>query len=92
MTVTLDAASEDLIRQKVASGRYNDEAKVIRAALRALGEQGCFQQLREKVAIGFEQADRGQLVDYTPELREELIRSALRRAERGESPDPDVVP
>jgi putative addiction module CopG family antidote len=92
MTVQLDAESEVLIHEKVASGRYRDAAEVVREALRALDERERFEQLRGKVAAGFAQADRGDLIDYTAELRDELIRSALRRAQAGEQPNPDVCP
>ena len=92
MAVQLDIESEALIREKVASGRYLDAAEVVREALRALEERERLEQLRIKVAAGFAQAERGELIDYTPELREELIQSALRRAQAGEKPNPDVCP
>ena len=92
MAVTLDTKSETLIREKIASGRYRDEAEVIRAALQALEEHERLEQLRAKIMAGFQEAERGELVDYTPELREEMIRSALRRVKQGEKPHPDVCP
>lgn len=92
MVVQLDTESEVLIREKIASGRYRNEAEVVREALRALDERERFQQLRVKVAAGFAQAERGELIDYTSELREELIGSALQRAKAGEKPNPDVCP
>lgn len=92
MTIQLDTESAVLIREKVASGRYRDAAEVIREALSALDDRDRFEHLRAKVAAGFAQAERGELIDYTPELREELIRSAIRRAQAGEKPNPDVCP
>jgi putative addiction module CopG family antidote len=86
MAVTLDTVSEKLIREKVASGRYQDEAEVIRAALQALEERERFEQLRAKVAAGYREAERGELVVYTPQLREEIIRSALCRSEQAGKP------
>jgi hypothetical protein len=34
----------------------------------------------------------GEGVEYTPELMEQIKRSAIRRWKAGEKPDPDVLP
>ena len=92
MTVQLDAESERRIREKVVSGRYRDAAGVVREALQALDERERFGHLRATITAGFAQAERGELIDSTLELRDEASRSALRRVEAGEKPHPDVCP
>ena len=90
MTIQLDAQSETMIRNKVASGLYRDEAEVIREALDALEERERFLALKADIAAGFEQAERGELIEYTSELRDELIQSAIRRGAAGERPNVDA--
>lgn len=68
MNVSLTPALERIIQEKVKSGLYNSASEVIREALRLLEEQDRLRQmklenLRKEIAIGIEQADRGQLVD-----------------------------
>lgn len=92
MSVQLDRASEALIREKVASGRYRDSAAVIREALAALDERDRFQRLRDLVADGFASAERGELIELTPELMEELAREADEMDRLGQPPNPDVCP
>jgi putative addiction module CopG family antidote len=92
MIVQLDVESEDLIQQKVASGRYHDAAAVIREALDALEERERLQRLRNLVAEGFASAERGDLVELTPQLMEELIREGEEMDRLGQPLDPDVCP
>ena len=92
MTVTLTPELEVMIQQRVASGRYNDASEVVREALRLLEEHEKMEHLRSLLAIGLEQARRGELVEFTPELMEDIRRRAHERFLRGEEPDPDVCP
>src|SRR5688572_29137754 len=69
MPVQLVTESEVLIREKLASGRHRNEAELICKALSTLDDRDRFEQLRAKVAAGFARAERGELIDYTPELR-----------------------
>lgn len=50
------------------------------------------EQLRAKIAIGTEEAERGELIPYEPGLLEELRCEAKQMAEQGQRPDPDVCP
>ena len=81
-----------MIRQQVESGRYNNASEVVREALRLLDEHQRVQHLRSLLAVGLEQAQRGELVEFTPELVEDITRRANERFLRGEEPDPDVCP
>ena len=68
MNISLTPELEDLVNQKVRSGRYRSASEVIWEGLRLLKEQDEFkelrlQELRREVARGIEQADRGELLD-----------------------------
>jgi antitoxin ParD1/3/4 len=92
MNVSLTPQLEAMIRQRVASGRYNNASEVVREALRLLEEHEKREHLRSLLAVGLEQARRGELVEFTPELMEDIARRAHERFLRGEEPDPDVCP
>ena len=92
MNVSLTPELEAMIRQRVESGRYNNASEVVREALRLLEEQERLQHLQSLLAVGLEQAQRGELVEFTPELVKDIARRAKERFLRGEEPDPDVCP
>jgi antitoxin ParD1/3/4 len=83
MNVLIDGQSERLIRERVDSGRYPDAPAVVREALRLLDERDRLQELRAELQIGLEQIERGEVVDYTPELLDELAREAEQNAKDG---------
>ena len=79
------------IQQKVESGHFPDAAEVVREAMRLLDErERKLEALRAKIADGIEEADRGEMDEWTPELRERLRQEALEMHRRGEQPDPDI--
>ena len=92
MNVSLTPELEAMIRQQVDSGRYNSASEVVREALRLLDEHQRVQHLRSLLAVGLEQAQRGELVEFTPEWIEGLDRRVEERFLRGEEPNPDVCP
>lgn len=76
MNVNLTPELEELIRQKVKSGLYNNQSEVVRESLRLLVEQDRLREahlenLRAVLAAGLEQADRGELLDG-PKVVEEM--------------------
>ena len=92
MNVSLTPELEAMIRQQVDSGRYNNASEVVREALRLLDEHQRVQHLRSLLAVGLEQAQRGELVEFTPELFEDIDRRVEERFLRSKEPDPDVCP
>ena len=92
MAIQVPADLEAAIRQKVASGHYDDPAAVVRDALRALEERDRLRSLRASVAEGFAAIERGEGVELTPEVMAEIGREAEERFQRGEQPHPDVCP
>ncbi len=83
MDVRVDGRSATLIRQRVASGRFADAAAVVREALRLLDERDHGQALRAELQIGLDQIERGETVDFTPELLDELTIEAEQNAREG---------
>ena len=72
MNVSLTEELEELVQEKVRSGMYSSASEVIRQALRLLKEQDQLRQirldeLRKEIAIGIEQADRGELEELDVE-------------------------
>jgi antitoxin ParD1/3/4 len=62
--VSLPPDLEDFVASQVASGRYASEGEVIREGLRLLEEQkNAEESLRSAIAVGLEQALRGELLD-----------------------------
>jgi antitoxin ParD1/3/4 len=81
-----------MIRERVESGCYASATDVVGEALRLLDERDRLEHLRSLLAVGLEQSRRGETVEFTPQLIEELGRRAMERYCRGEEPDPDVCP
>ena len=76
MNVSLTSQLEELVQKKVSSGRYNSASEVIREALRLLEERDelkklKLQTLKKDIAIGLEQANKGDLID-SDQVFEEL--------------------
>lgn len=93
MTVHLPADLAASIRQQVASGRFVDEAEVVRAALRLLEVRGRrAQQIRDSVAEGLAAIERGEGIELTPDLMDELEREADELYRQGKQPKPDIRP
>ena len=92
MNMKLAPQTEELVKEKVASGRYGDENAVIYEALLALDDQERLAALRAAIAIGDEEIERGEVVPYTPELLEEIKRNAEKKLREGRMPNPDVCP
>ena len=78
MNVSLTPELEDLIAQKVQSGRYTSASEVIREALRVLEEQDQLRQqrldaIRREIDEGLAQLDRGEGIPG------DQVRARLRR-------------
>lgn len=92
MNINLTPRLEAMIREKVDSGLYNNSSEVVREALRLLDQEDKLKRLRAALAVGIEVADRGDVVEWTPQLMDEIWREAQVAHEAGEQRDPDVCP
>jgi antitoxin ParD1/3/4 len=85
INVSLTPRLQRFVNSRVASGRYQSASEVVREGLRLLEEQEAakrtaLQELRKKVAVGLEQARRGELLDG-----EEVFRELERRNPKQQS-------
>jgi antitoxin ParD1/3/4 len=93
MSVTLTPRIEDMVRNQIETGRYHTTDEVLEEALRLLeARDRRVQQLRDSVLEGFAAIERGEGIELTPELMDELGHRAEERARRGEQPHRDVCP
>jgi antitoxin ParD1/3/4 len=64
MNVTLNPEQAEFLRSQLATGRFRDMDEVINEALRLLEQrEQRLEELRQKVVIGTEQIQNGQVVD-----------------------------
>ncbi len=78
MTIHLSGDREQIIRSFIEDGRFTSEHEVIDEALRLLqerDEQAKLADLRRDIAVGIEQADRGELAPFDPRATLERIHS-----------------
>jgi len=74
MHVSLTPELESRVKAKVASGMYNNASEVIREALRFMETHEAWIQevklarLREQLAVGISQLDRGEGIQVTSKL------------------------
>ncbi|MGH2535443.1 MAG: type II toxin-antitoxin system ParD family antitoxin [Thermomicrobiales bacterium] len=92
MNVSLTPRLETMVRQKVASGRYNNASEVVREALRLMEERDRLKEFRTSLAVGEEQIKRGGGIEWTPDVMERLKREAAENARRGKPVKDDVRP
>ena len=89
MNITLKPQQERLLKEKLDSGQYGTIDEVIAEAFRLLEErdksyQQWLDETREKVAIGIDQANRGQLTDGQTAIA--LLREKLSQARESQKP------
>ena len=91
MKVSLTSELERLVNERVRSGMYSSASEVVREALRLLKERDelpreHLERLRKDVAIGIEQADRGQLAPLSVRKIKRRLHERLRQARSHQNP------
>jgi len=86
--VNLGPVFDTFIADLLKSGLYQSQSEVVREGLRLLKEREELKnlrvaELRKEIAIGSEQADRGEFVDGELAFAEIRRRSAKRKRARG---------
>jgi len=84
MNVNLGPALDRFVAELLDSGLYQSQSEVLREGLRLLKERddmrtARLEALRREIAVGVEQADRGEFVDGPEVFRGLRQRSAERR-------------
>ncbi len=89
MSISLPPELEQLVHDKVKSGRYSSATEVVREALLLLEERDelrrlQLEELKQKIQVGLEQLDAGQSVVFDQEtLKGIKMRGRERLAEPG---------
>ena len=93
MNISLTPELDAMIREKVESGLYSNTSEVVREALRLMQQRDEKEErLRAALAIGIKDFKRGNVVEWTPKLMDEIWREGKAAFEAGEPFDPDVWP
>jgi antitoxin ParD1/3/4 len=87
MNVNLGTVFDQFIAQLLETGLYQSQSEVVREGLRLLKEREELKnlrlaELRREIAIGSEEADRGEFVDGAQVFAEIRRRSAQRKRSR----------
>ena len=87
MNVNLGAVFDKFIAEQLKSGTYLSQSEVVREGLRLLKEREELKklrlaELRKAIAIGGEQADRGDLIDGDEAFTRIRAKSARRKSAR----------
>jgi antitoxin ParD1/3/4 len=88
MNVNLGDVLDNFVADLLKTGLYQSQSEVVREGLRLLKEREELKslrlaELRKEIAIGSEQADRGELVDGEEAFAEIRRRSAGRKRAQG---------
>jgi putative addiction module CopG family antidote len=92
MSIQLSPEAEALVRQLIEAGDYDDPEAVVDEALRVLMERDKLERLKELIAVGDEQAARGQVVHWTPDFLDRLKREAAEDVRLGRPFKDEVIP
>lgn len=84
--------AEATIRELVERGGYEDEEAVVSEALRVLIERDKLERLRALIAVGDEQAARGELIPWTPDFMDRLKRKTAEDDRLGSPFKDEVLP
>lgn len=92
MHLKFASVDEKYIKEKIKSGFYSNETELVKDAVRHMREEDeKIKRFQAAVRIGDEQIDNGETVPYSKDLMEKATKSAIKRARKGEKPNPDVT-
>jgi antitoxin ParD1/3/4 len=92
MTITLSPEAEARIHELVAEFDYAGPEAVVDEALRVLEERDKLERLRALIAVGIEQSERGQVVPWTPDFMDRLLRQSAENVRLGKPIKDEVRP
>ncbi len=93
MVIHVTPEIEADIRQRVESGEYADESEVVRKALRTLqASEERIREIRASIEEGMAAFERGEGIELTPEVWEEIDGEVDELLRIGALPKPDVCP
>jgi antitoxin ParD1/3/4 len=79
MTISLSPELEHFVSEEVKEGRFSTPEDVVSSALQMLKAE---EELRRKIRVGIEQADRGDFVEFNAETIKREGRQRLAATQR----------
>lgn len=92
MVIQLSPEAEATIREMVERGDYRDAEAVVEEASRALSERNQYDRLKAAIAVGMEQIERGEVVEWTPDFLDRLKRRSEEHVRLGKPFKDEVIP
>ena len=84
MVIQLSSEVEARNRELVERGGYDGPAAVVDEALRVREERDQYAKLKAAIAVGMEQLERGEVVEWTPDYFDRLKQRAEEHVRLGE--------
>jgi len=86
MHIKFSEVDDRFIKSQVEAGYYTNETELVRSAVRRMREeQERAARLNALVQQGVQDVEQGNTIAYTPELMEEILQSAIKKAGKGEA-------
>lgn len=92
MELMLSSKSRELLKTKVAEGAYASESDVVEDSLALLERRDHARAFEQSLIDADASIDRGEGLEWTPELMEQIWREGDEMYRRGEKPDPYFLP
>ena len=92
MVIQLSSEVEARNRELVERGGYDGHAAVVDEALRVREERDQYAKLKAAIAVGMEQLERGEVVEWTPNYFDRLKQRAEEHVRLGEPIKDEVKP
>lgn len=93
MHLNFSPQDEKFIKSQVEQGFYSNSTELVRDAVRRLREHDeKYRRLVAAIEAGEADIRAGRVVEYTPELRQQIMDNAKNKAASGHQPNPDVMP
>ena len=92
MVIQLTPEAEATIRELIERGEYGDPGAVVEDALRVLAERNQYDCLKAAIAVGMEQLERGEAVEWTPDFLDRLKRRSEEHVRLGKPFKDEVIP
>jgi Arc/MetJ-type ribon-helix-helix transcriptional regulator len=90
LSVNLPPHVRTWIERQVAEGRFPTEDAVITSAVEQAMESTYRWEVDEELLASIAEADRGEVFEWTPELREEIRRQSEENSRRGHKVRDDI--
>ena len=92
ITITLSPETQARIRELVEEFSYPGPEAVLDEALRVLEERDKLERLRALIAVGIEQSEHGQVIPWTPDFMDRLMRESAENVRLGKPIKDEVKP